>query len=153
MGRRAKVYIQPLDFKVHTNWSNPCTNFFAGLLKLRGALASRKDYVLIREWNEKCEFPIRVNPKLPWNDQVSKVYKHKLWVVASYGKDHDLAKVENKVPFIIKVINVLAYPLRFIPEYSKFCMPEYTQYTWRLGDYSTGYSIQFQIPKKFKMRS
>lgn len=44
---------------MNTNWSTPKTNIFSGINELRKALASGYDAKLIREWNEKCEFPIR----------------------------------------------------------------------------------------------
>jgi len=40
-------------------------------------------------------------------------------------------------------------PLRYIPAKSVLRMPEYTDYTIRIGGITHGYSVQFQIPKKF----
>jgi hypothetical protein len=111
---------------------------------LRGALNSGHNAKLEKRWNKDCEYPIRVNPEAPWKEQVSKVFKHKVWVVVLY---YNYPKV--KVPFMVHVLNVLAYPLKFVPERSVLRMPDYTLYSFRVGAVVHGYEIEFQIPKKF----
>jgi hypothetical protein len=128
----------------NTNWSSPTTNIFKGLNLLRRALNSGDNAKLERRWNEECEFPIRINPNVPWDKQVSKKFKHKVWVVVLY---YNYPKF--KAPLMVHVLNFLAYPLKFIPEKSVLRMPEYTNYTFRIGGVMNGYSVEFQIPKKF----
>jgi hypothetical protein len=77
-----------------------------------------------------------------WN---VKKFKRKLWVVELLGKDEP----KLKVPVAVHVLNFLAYPLKFIPTKSVLRMPEYTNYTFRVGGVTHGYSVEFQIPKKF----
>jgi hypothetical protein len=129
----------------NTNWSSPTTNIFKGLNLLRGALNSGENAKLEKRWNKDCEYPIRINPKAPWKEQISKKFKHKVWVVVLY---YNYPKV--KIPFMIHVLNVLAYPLKFIPQKSVLQMQEYTLYSYRIGSVVHGYKVEFQIPKKFK---
>lgn len=131
----------------NTNWSSPTTNIFKGLNLLRGALASGENAKLELRKNEECAYPIRENPKAPWKEQITKKFKHKVWVVVLY---YNYPKV--KVPIAVHVLNVLAYPLKFIPKRSVLRMPEYTNYTFRVGDVIHGYSVEFQIPKKFSFK-
>lgn len=151
MARRRTYYTLP-DTNVHTNWTSPTPNIFKAIWKLRSALASGGQYVLIKEYNENCDFPLMVDYSLPYREQVKKVFKHKLWVVASYGKDHPEYKDKGNIPFLIKMINILIYPLKYIPRKSVLRMNKYTSYTFRIGSTYTGYSVQFQIPKKFSFK-
>ena len=130
--------------KSDTNWTSPRTNFFSGLLSLRGALAAGENAKLEKRWNEECEWPIRVNPKAPWKEQITKKFKHKVWVVVRY---HNYKKF--RAPLLIHVINFLAYPLKFIPERSVLRMPEYRIVSYRIGDVTHGFTVEFHIPKKF----
>jgi hypothetical protein len=57
------------------------------------------------------------------------------------------------VPIAVHVLNVLAYPLKFIPERSVLRMPEYTLYDFRIGAVTHGFKIEFQIPKKFSFKN
>ena len=131
--------------KSNTNWTSPKTNIIAGMNALRGALAAGENAKLERYWNQDCAYPIRVNRNLPWKEQVSKVFKHKVWVVVLYYNHKPF-----KAPFLVHVLNVLAYPLKFIPRRSVLRMDEYTNVTYRVGDVIHGFSVEFQIPKKFK---
>lgn len=72
-----------------------------------------------------------------------KAFKRKLWVVVLLGDE------KPRIPFIVRVLNVILYPTKFIPRRSVLRMPEYTNYTFRIGDVVHGFSIEFQIPKKF----
>jgi hypothetical protein len=134
--------------KSDTNWSSPTNNIFKGLNLLRRALNSGENAKLERRWNEECAYPIRVNPGVPWRDQVSKVFKHKVWVVVLY---YNYKKF--RAPIAVHVLNVLAYPLKFVPERSVLRMPEYTLYTFRIGAVTHGFNVQFHIPKKFSFKN
>lgn len=76
-------------------------------------------------------------------------FKHKLWVVVTY---HNYDK-KFRVPLLAVVLNVLAAPLKFIPTRDVLRMPEYTNYTFRVGSVVRGYSVEFQIPKKFSFEN
>lgn len=45
---------------MNTNWSNPKTNIFAGMKSLGECLANGHNAKLIKEFNENCEFPIKI---------------------------------------------------------------------------------------------
>jgi hypothetical protein len=133
--------------KSNTNWSHPTNNIFKGLNLLRRALNSGENAKLERRWNEQCAFPIRENPKAPWKEQITKKFKHPVWVVVLY---YNYPKV--KVPLMVHVLNVLAYPLKFIPTRSVLRMNEYTTYSFRIGSVVHGFEVEFQIPKKFSFK-
>lgn len=78
----------------------------------------------------------------PW---AIKSFRRKLWVVELLGDDQPKAKI----PVLVKILNVVLYPLKYIPRRSVLRMPEYTNYTFRVGDVTNGFAIEFQIPKKF----
>jgi hypothetical protein len=80
---------------------------------------------------------------------IPRKFKRKLWVVVTY---HNYPK-KFRVPLLAKVLNVLAAPLKFIPERSVLRMPEYTNYTFRIGSVVHGYEVEFQIPKKFSFKN
>jgi len=134
--------------KTSTNWSAPTTNIFAGLNLLRRALNSGENAKLERRKNEECADPIRVNPNLPWKEQVTKKFKHKVWVVVLY---YNYPKF--KAPIAVHVLNFLAYPLKFIPTRDVLRMPDYTLYTFRVGAVTHGFNVQFHIPKKFSFKN
>jgi hypothetical protein len=115
---------------------------------LRGALNSGQNAKLERRWNNECEYPLRDNPNLPWKEQVTKKFKHKVWVVVMYY-NHP----KYKAPVMIHVLNALAYPLKFIPSKSVLRMDEYTLYSFRIGSVVHGYEVEFQIPKKFSFKN
>ena len=73
-----------------------------------------------------------------------KKFKHKVWVVVLY---YNYPKI--KTLFLVHVLNVLAYPLKYIPTKSVLRMPEYKCVTYRIGDVTNGFAIEFYIPKKF----
>jgi len=77
----------------------------------------------------------------PW---LAKHFKRKLWVVELLDKDEP-----RPIPWLIHIMNALMYPLKYIPIRSILKMPEYTSYTFRIGDTVHGFSVEFQIPKKF----
>ena len=77
-----------------------------------------------------------------------KRFKRKLWVVVLL-KDTDH---KPKIPFMIKVLNVLAMPLKFWPQRQVLQMPEYKCITYRIGSAMSGYEVSFQIPNKFSFK-
>ena len=77
-----------------------------------------------------------------------KTFKNKLWVVELLDKD-----TEVKVPLMVKILNVILYPLKYIPKKSVLRMPEYKVVTFRVGDVIHGFSIDFQVPKKFSFKN
>ena len=79
----------------------------------------------------------------PW---AVKTFKRKLWVVELLdGKP-------SRIPAAIKVLNVISYPLKFIPERRVLKMPQYTNYSFRIGSVVNGFEIEFQVPKKFSFK-
>jgi len=81
------------------------------------------------------------------NEWELRKYKHKLWVVDLLESP---ALGDNpKIPTAIKILNVLMYPLKYVPRRNVLRMPEYTNVTFRVGGVINGFSVQFQLPKKF----
>lgn len=76
-----------------------------------------------------------------------KKFKRKLWVVELLDSDKKI-----KVPFMVHVLNIILYPIKFIPTRSVLKMNEYKNVTFRLGGVTNGYVIQFHIPKKFSFK-
>ena len=81
----------------------------------------------------------------PW---ITKKFKSKLWVVVMLDKSEQ--KVH--VPFLIKIMNVILYPLKYIPTRSVLHMPQYRLVSYRIGDVINGFTIEFHIPKKFSFK-
>ena len=79
-----------------------------------------------------------------------KEFRRKLWVVALLDKD-EFEVV--KIPIAVKILNVLLYPLKYIPKKTILRMPKYTLYDFRIGDICNGFKIEFQIPKKFSFKN
>lgn len=75
-------------------------------------------------------------------------FRRKLWVVELL----DEKEAQPRIPAWVKILNALAYPLKYVPQKSVLRMPKYTIYTFRVGAVTDGYSIEFQIPKKFSFR-
>lgn len=130
--------------KSNTNWTHPHTNIFSGMNSLRSALASGENAKLEKRWNEECEWAIKVNPKAPYKEQVTKKFKHKVWVVVLYYNHK-----KYKAPVLVHILNWVLYPLKFIPKKSVMIMPEYRLVTYRIGGVTNGYNVEFHIPKKF----
>lgn len=76
-----------------------------------------------------------------------KKFKQKLWVVQLDGKDETAS-----LPVVIKVLNFLMYPLKFVPQMSVLRMPEYKLVSYRVGAVVNGFKVEFQIPKKFSFK-
>lgn len=82
-----------------------------------------------------------------WNDRKDLVFKRKLWVVVLYY-NHP----KYRAPLMVRALNVLLYPLKFWPEKSVLRMDNYTLYTFRVGDVTNGFAVEFHIPKKFSFK-
>lgn len=76
-------------------------------------------------------------------------FKHKLWVVELLNAEEK----QPRIPLMVHVLNFLAYPLKYIPQRSVLRMPDYTNYTYRVGGVTNGYSVEFQVPKKFSFNN
>lgn len=81
----------------------------------------------------------------PEYNRIPKKFKSKLWVVELLSKDEP----KQKTPFLAKLITIVAYPLKWIPKKSVLRMDDYKLITYRLGDVTNGFSVEFHIPKKF----
>lgn len=81
----------------------------------------------------------------PW---AIKQFKKRLWVIELLDKN----KLEIKTPFLIKILNVILYPTKFIPIKSVLSMNEYKCVTFRIGDVINGFCLEFRIPKKFSFK-
>jgi hypothetical protein len=80
-------------------------------------------------------------------------FNHKLWVVEMLGKNEPKVKQPLMTGIVIATLNFILRPLKYIPERSVFRMDNYTDYTYRIGSVVNGFSIQFQIPKKFSFKN
>jgi hypothetical protein len=76
-----------------------------------------------------------------------KKFKRKLWVVQLDGKAE-----KAEIPAVIKVLNFLMRPLKYVPSRSVFCMKEYKLITYRVGGVTNGFKVEFQIPRKFDFK-
>lgn len=72
-------------------------------------------------------------------------FKNKIWVVEI--NDDDVP-----TPLIVKLLNVIYYPLKFIPTKRVLKMDKYKMISFTVGDVTNGFSIEFQIPKKFSFK-
>lgn len=119
-------------------------------LKFRGnnELAENyiKQYLSPEAANQKYFFDFyRYKHGSPW---AIKEFKKKLWVVQLLNKDEKKASI----PTMVKVLNTVLYPLKYVPRKSVLKMDEYTNITYRIGGITNGFSIEFQIPKKFDFK-
>ena len=76
-------------------------------------------------------------------------FKRMVWVVELLKDEQPKAKT----PFLIKVLNVILYPSKFIPTKSVLRMKEYRCVTFRVGAVRNGISVEFHIPKKFSFNN
>lgn len=77
-----------------------------------------------------------------------KKFKRKLWVVELL-KDN---QPKVKIPLMVKLLNIILHPLKFIPKRSVLKMDNYKCVTYRIGDVTNGFSIEFHLPKKFSFK-
>lgn len=129
------------------NWTEATKNPFKALKDLYGCINSNHSAHIERIDNielSKQDFPLMDgNNTMPYRER--KPIDTKVYVVVFYSKKL------RKLPFWVKLINIITYPIRFIPKQSILRMKEYTCYTYRIGDVTHGYSVEFHIPKKFKL--
>jgi len=239
--------------KRNTSWTTPKRNFLAGVNDLRKALAAGYNARLIREWNEKCDYPIRIsnfakdfksykfnygtlstrneiinNTSMNDNEKYitlnyinvfgTKEAKEKYYKTGKLSKDNfksggvshlvnvkdaidfhqkigdfEYAKIleikyisgdpntkhfydfysqttsiwtakkfKRKVwvvelidegspnyTFLTKLLTILVYPTKFIPQKDVLDMDDYKLVTFRIGDVKNGFSVEFHLPKKF----
>lgn len=76
-----------------------------------------------------------------------KKFRHKLWVVELLDDD-----VKIKIPIIVKLLNVILYPIKFIPSKSILKMNDYKCITYRIGAVTSGFALEFHVPKKFSFK-
>jgi hypothetical protein len=77
-----------------------------------------------------------------------KEFKRKLWVVQLLDKNEK----QPRTPIMVYVLNVIMYPLKYVPKKSVLRMPEYKLVSYRVGSVMNGFKIEFQIPKKFSFK-
>lgn len=119
-------------------------------------LKETKDYQRANMYEQQYRAPEHVNDVCHFFDffrykhgssYAIKKFRRKLWVVQLQGKDEKV-----KVPAVIKVMNFLMYPLKYIPQRSVLRMPEYKLVSYRVGAVVNGFKVEFQIPKKFSFK-
>lgn len=76
-----------------------------------------------------------------------KKFKRKLWVVELLDED-----TKVKIPLMVKLLNIVLYPLKFIPKRNVLKMDNYKCVTYKIGDVTNGFSLEFHIPKKFSFK-
>lgn len=128
-----------------THWTSPKIFLIFAMNDLRGCLAAGCKARLVKEWNENCAYPLVINPKAPWSEQIKRKFNYKVWVVEMLRDDIEAPKV----PFMVHMLNIILYPLKFIPRKSVLLMPEYKLITFSVGAVCHGYRIEFHVPKNF----
>lgn len=102
-----------------------------------------KQYITGETANERHLWDFyRYKHDSPW---AVKYYRHKLWVVELLKDDQP----KLQVPVLISILNVVLFPLKYVPRKLVLKMDNYTNYTFRLGDVINGFSIEFHVPRKF----
>lgn len=103
---------------MNTDWTSPKTNIFSAINALRGCLASGHNARLIRLENENCSFPIRTREtrNKPYREQITKKFKHKLWVVEILYNNESKAIQPLFTKILMAIITWLTYLLKFIPK-------------------------------------
>jgi hypothetical protein len=79
-------------------------------------------------------------------------FNHKLWVVNLLNKKD----LKAKQPLIVSILNVLikllVVVMKYTPRKDVLNMKEYKNITYRVGGIVNGFSVQFQLPKKFSFK-
>jgi len=75
-----------------------------------------------------------------------KKFRRKLWVVQLQSDE------TVKIPVLVRLLNFIMYPVKFIPQRSVLQMPEYRLVSYRVGAVVNGFKVEFQIPKKFSFK-
>ena len=81
-----------------------------------------------------------------------KHFNHKLYAIEMLDKDSPAIVNKWFIRALIAIITIVTTPLKYIPQKSILRMPEYTNYSFRVGSVVHGYRIEFQIPKKFNFK-
>jgi hypothetical protein len=106
----------------------------------------------IPEYGNTAHFFDFYRLKNGYHDWNVKKFKRKLWVVEMLNEKEPQPQISIMMKTIIKIINVLVYPLKYIPQRSVLRMKEYNVHTFRVGDVTNGFCVEFHIPKKFSFK-
>jgi len=103
----------------------------------------RQQYLTTETAEKNCFYDnYRYKHGSPW---ATREFKRKLWVVELLKPDIP----KTRIPVLIHVLNVILYPLKYIPKRSVLRMTEYKCITFRIGDVVNGISVEFHVPKRF----
>ena len=89
-------------------------------------------------------------------ERTAKIFKHKVWAVemcGDYDKNVVTPKISLGVRIIMTTLNIIVFPLKYIPQKDILQMENYKSITYRIGDVIHGYKVEFQIPKRFSFRN
>jgi hypothetical protein len=86
-------------------------------------------------------------------ERMTKHFKHKVWVVEMLKEDAPMIVNAWYINALMTLLTIIITPLKFIPERSVMDMKEYKWITYRIGDVINGYTVEFQIPKKFSFHN
>ena len=81
-----------------------------------------------------------------------KRFKRKVWVIELISTDKPKIKLPWMLKTIMTIVNIIVYPLKFVPRRSVLKMDSYKLITFNIGSVVNGLSIEFQIPKKFSFK-
>ena len=84
----------------------------------------------------------------PW---AVKLYKRRLWVVELLGDEK--AELSLGTGIAVTVLKAIIYPTKFIPRRSVLRMSDYKCVTYRIGSVVNGFSVEFNVPKRFSFSS
>jgi hypothetical protein len=130
---------------INTNWSTPKRNVVAATLDLRTALLMGYNAKLIKLRNEDCNYPIK---HIIGQEEIIKTFKRNLWVVQLLNNNQP----KPKTPLLVYILNWIIYPMKFIPKKSVLNMKNYKKITFSIGSVMNGFSVEFNIPKKFSFK-
>lgn len=82
----------------------------------------------------------------PW---AIKKFKRKLWVVETLSKDEPRAKVPVVLIIMNAVLSPVYFVMKYIPRRSVLKMDNYKCVTYRVGDVTNGFAVEFHIPRRF----
>ena len=86
-------------------------------------------------------------------ERQTKIFKHKLWAVEMLSKDSPMPENGWLINTLMVLIKIIITPLKFIPSRRVMNMKEYKLISYRIGDVINGYTVEFQIPKKFSFHN
>ena len=136
--------------EISYGWTSATTDYYKAIQGLYSCLNSGHNAWIARMSNlvlakEQFSFPLLTgNNKMPYRDR--KIIDCKVYVVAFNSQPM------KKLPLWVLLLNIITYPVRFVPKRSVLRMDKYTCYTYRVGGVINGFSIEFQIPKKFSFK-